>query len=132
MFGKLMSISDPLMWRYFELLSFRPLSEIAALREAIEGGQEPAGREIELAREIVTRFHSTAAAEHAQRDFTTRVHGGVPEDLTERLIEIDASSTRLTSILKELGFVSSGSEAVRKIEEGAGAGQSRENRQPPP
>jgi len=119
MFGKLMSISDPLMWRYFELLSFRPLLEIDALRRAIEQGRNPRDVKFELAREIVARFHSAAAAERAQRDFTTRVRGGVPEDLAEQLIEIDAPSARLTLILKDLGFVASGSEAVRKIEEGA-------------
>jgi tyrosyl-tRNA synthetase len=119
MFGKLMSISDPLMWRYFELLSFRPLGEIAALRHDIAQGRNPRDVKFELAREIVARFHSAAAAEHAQLDFTTRVHGGVPEDLTEQLIEIDAPSARLTAILKDLGFVSSSSEATRKIEEGA-------------
>jgi len=119
MFGKLMSISDPLMWRYFELLSFRPLGDIAALHHDIQQGRNPRDVKFELAREIVARFHSAAAAEHAERDFTTRVHGGVPEDLTEQLIEIDAPSARLTAILKDLGFVSSNSEATRKIEEGA-------------
>jgi len=119
MFGKLMSISDPLMWRYFELLSLRPLGEIAALRHDIAQGRNPRDVKFELAREIVARFHSAAAAEHAERDFTTRVHGGVPEDLTEQLIKIDAPSARLTAILKDLGFVSSSSEATRKIEEGA-------------
>jgi len=114
-----MSISDPLMWRYFELLSLRPLGEIAALRHDIAQGRNPRDVKFELAREIVARFHSAAAAEHAERDFTTRVHGGVPEDLTEQLIEIDAPSARLTAILKDLGFVSSSSEATRKIEEGA-------------
>ena len=119
MFGKLMSISDPLMWRYFELLSFRPLGEIAALRQEIEWGRNPRDVKFELAREIVTRFHSPAAAEHAQRDFTTRVHGGVPEDLPERLIEIGTASARLTVILRDLGFAASNSEAARKIDEGA-------------
>jgi tyrosyl-tRNA synthetase len=119
MFGKLMSISDPLMWRYFELLSFRPLPEIAALRREIVQGRNPRDVKFELAREIVARFHSPAAAEDAQRDFTTRVHGGIPEDLTEQLIEIHAPSARLTAILKDLGFASSSSEATRKIEQGA-------------
>jgi tyrosyl-tRNA synthetase len=119
MFGKLMSISDPLMWRYFELLSFRPLSEVAALRQGIEQGRNPRDVKFELAHEIVARFHSMEKAARAQRDFTTRVHGGVPEDLPERLIEIDAPAAKLTAILKDLGFVASGSEAVRKIEEGA-------------
>jgi tyrosyl-tRNA synthetase len=120
MFGKLMSISDTLMWRYFELLSFRPLTEIAALRSAIDDGRNPRDVKFELAREIVARFHSPAAAEHAQRDFTTRfAQGGVPSDLPEKILEIAAPSVRLTAVLKELGFVSSSSEATRKIEEGA-------------
>jgi tyrosyl-tRNA synthetase len=119
MFGKLMSISDDLMWRYFELLSFRPLGEIAALHKAVEQGRNPRDVKFELAREIVARFHSVAAAEHAQADFTNRVHGGVPVDLTEQLIEINGPTARLTAILKDLGFVSSSSEATRKIEEGA-------------
>jgi len=120
MFGKLMSISDALMWRYFELLSFRPLSEVAALRQATEDGRNPRDVKFELVREIVARFHSAEAAERAQRDFTTRFQqGAVPENLAERVIVIDAPSARLTGILKELGFVSSGSEATRKIEEGA-------------
>jgi tyrosyl-tRNA synthetase len=120
MFGKLMSISDTLMWRYFELLSFRPLGEIAALREAIAEGKNPRDVKFELAREIVARFHSADAAQRAQRDFTTRFQqGAVPEDLAERLFVIDAPSARLTGILKDLGFVSSGSEASRKIDEGA-------------
>jgi tyrosyl-tRNA synthetase len=119
MFGKLMSISDPLMWRYFELLSFRPLGEIAALRKQIDEGRNPRDVKFELAREIVARFHSVEEAQRAERDFTTRVHGGVPEDLIEQRIEIDSPNARLTVILKELGFVASTSEATRKIEEGA-------------
>jgi tyrosyl-tRNA synthetase len=120
MFGKLMSISDLLMWRYFELLSFRPLPELEALRQEVEQGRNPRDVKFELAREIVARFHSSAAAEHAHRDWATRVQAGaVPTDLEERTIEIGAASARLTGILKDLGFVSSGSEANRKIEEGA-------------
>ena len=119
MFGKLMSISDDLMWRYFELLSFRALNDIAALRGEVEQGRNPRDVKFELAREIVARFHSVAAAQHAQDDFTHRVHGGVPADLPEQLIEIDAPAARLTVILKDLGFVASNSEATRKIEEGA-------------
>jgi tyrosyl-tRNA synthetase len=120
MFGKLMSISDELMWRYFELLSFRPLAEIAALRQAVEAGGNPRDIKFELAREIVARFHSAAAAEHAQRDFTARFQqGAIPADLAERLVEIHAPSARLTVLLKDLGLVASSSEATRKIVEGA-------------
>ena len=120
MFGKLMSISDALMWRYFETLSFRPLTDIAALRVSIAEGRNPRDVKFELAREIVARFHSAAAAAQAQQDFVARFsQGAVPADLKEQLVEIDAPSLRLTVLLKDLGFVSSGSEATRKIEEGA-------------
>jgi tyrosyl-tRNA synthetase len=120
MFGKLMSISDTLMWRYFELLSFRPLAEIDALRKAMAEGRNPRDIKFELARELVARFHSAAAADRAQRDFTTRfTQGATPADLPEQLVEIDGGSARLTALLKDLGFVASGSEAVRKIQEGA-------------
>jgi tyrosyl-tRNA synthetase len=120
MFGKLMSISDTLMWRYFELLSFRAVGDIAALRQAVEDGRNPRDVKFELAREIVGRFHSEQAAERAQGDFSARfAQGAVPENLPEQLIEISAPSARLTAILKELGFVASSSEASRKIEEGA-------------
>ncbi len=120
MFGKLMSISDVLMWRYYELLSFRPLAEIDALRASVADGRNPRDVKFDLAQEIVARFHSAAAAQQAQRDFTARFQqGAVPADLVERVMEIDAPSARLTVILKELGFASSGSEATRKIEEGA-------------
>ena len=120
MFGKLMSISDALMWRYFELLSFRPLAEIAALRKAMNEGRNPRDIKFELAREIVARFHSAAEAERAQSDFTTRFQqGAVPEDLAEQVVAIAGASARLTAILKDLGFVASSSEASRKIQEGA-------------
>ena len=120
MFGKLMSISDELMWRYFELLSFRPLVEIAALRQAVAAGRNPRDVKFELAREIVARFHSAAAAERAQHDFTARFQqGAIPADLTERLVQIHAPSARLTVLLKDLGLVASSSEATRKIVEGA-------------
>src|SRR5258708_35570864 len=102
MFGKLMSISDPLMWRYFDLLSFRPLGEIAALRQEIAQGRNPRDVKFELAREIVARFHSAGAAQHAQADFTTRVHGGVPQAFAGQSIEIDTPSAPLTDILHEL------------------------------
>jgi len=120
MFGKLMSISDTLMWRYFELLSFRPLGEIAALQKAMDEGRNPRDIKFELAREIVARFHSADAAERAHADFMTRFQqGAVPENLVELVLSIAGSATRLTAILKDLGFVASSSEASRKIQEGA-------------
>ncbi len=120
MFGKLMSISDDLMWRYFECLSFRPLREIAALREAVAGGVNPRDAKIELALEIVARFHGEAAAHQAQTGFAARFQRGVvPEDLEERVLAIAEPSIRLVMALKEIGLAASTSEASRKIDEGA-------------
>jgi tyrosyl-tRNA synthetase len=120
MFGKLMSISDELMWRYFELLSFRPLGDIAALRRATAEGRNPRDVKFELARELVARFHDTAAAEAAQREFIARVsEKGVPADLPPKVIPVDATGLRLANLLKEAGLASSTSEANRKIDEGA-------------
>jgi tyrosyl-tRNA synthetase len=120
MFGKLMSISDTLMWRYFELLSFRPLSEIAALKRAAGEGRNPRDIKFELARELVTRFHDSAAAERAQKNFTARVTDkAVPDDLPVKVLQVEAAGLRLANLLKEAGLAASTSEANRKIEEGA-------------
>jgi tyrosyl-tRNA synthetase len=120
MFGKIMSISDELMWRYFELLSFRPLAEIAALRRSIEDGRNPRDVKFELAREIVARFHDETAAEAAQREFISRVsEKAVPADLEAKIIPVEATGMRLANVLKEAGLAASTSEANRKIEEGA-------------
>jgi tyrosyl-tRNA synthetase len=120
MFGKLMSISDTLMWRYFELLSFRPLSELTQLKSAAAGGRNPRDIKFELAREIVTRFHDAAAAERAQRNFTARVmEKAVPEDLPLRVLEVEGTELRIANVLKLAGLAASTSEANRKIEEGA-------------
>ncbi|HKF98007.1 MAG TPA: tyrosine--tRNA ligase [Steroidobacteraceae bacterium] len=120
MFGKLMSISDELMWRYFELLSFRPLSDIAALRGQAAGGRNPRDIKFELAREIVARFHDAAAAERAQRNFTARVsEKAVPQDLPVKVVAVQSGGLRLANLLKEAGLAASTTEARRKIEEGA-------------
>ena len=120
MFGKLMSISDELMWRYFELLSFRPLSEIAALRAQAQGGRNPRDIKFELARELVGRFHDAAAAERAQRSFIARVsEKAVPRDLPVKIVPVQGPGLRLANLLKEAGLAGSTSEANRKIEEGA-------------
>jgi len=120
MFGKIMSISDELMWRYFELLSFRPLPDIAALRRATEEGRNPRDVKFELAREIVARFHDAAAADAAQRDFIARVsEKSVPADLAPKVVQVDATGLRLANLLKEAGLAASTSEANRKIDEGA-------------
>lgn len=120
MFGKLMSISDELMWRYFELLSFRGLKDIAVLRREAGDGRNPRDIKFELAREIVARFHDADAAERAQRNFTTRVREkAVPDDLPLKRIPVDGAGLRLANLLKEVGLAASTSEASRKIEEGA-------------
>jgi tyrosyl-tRNA synthetase len=120
MFGKIMSISDDLMWRYFELLSFRPLGDIAALRQATAEGRNPRDVKFELAHEIVARFHDAAAADAAQRDFIARVsEKGVPADLPPKVVPVDATGLRLGNLLKEAGLAASTSEANRKIDEGA-------------
>jgi tyrosyl-tRNA synthetase len=120
MFGKLMSISDELMWRYFELLSFRPLGELAALRRAAEGGRNPRDIKLELAHELVARFHDAAAAERAQRGFIQRVsEKALPDDLPVKVITVDGAGLRIANLLKEAGLAASTSEANRKLDEGA-------------
>lgn len=120
MLGKIMSISDELMWRWYELLSFRPLPEIAALKREAEAGRNPRDVKLELAREIVARFHDAAAAEHAERDFMARVsERAVPTDLAPTTVFVESAGLKLANILKAGGLVSSTSEAYRKIDEGA-------------
>ncbi len=116
MFGKIMSISDELMWRYYELLSFRPLREIAALRQSIGEGRNPRDVKFELARELVARFHSAAAAEQAQAEFIARHREkALPTDLEVKI----SQAPGLVANLVSAGLVKSGSEARRKIAEGA-------------
>jgi tyrosyl-tRNA synthetase len=120
MFGKMMSISDTLMWRYYELLSFRPLEEIARLKRAAQEGRNPRDIKLELAHEIVARFHDAAAADRAQRNFVSRVsEKAVPQDLPLKVIPVDGTGLRIANLLKEAGLAGSTSEANRKIEEGA-------------
>jgi tyrosyl-tRNA synthetase len=119
MFGKVMSISDDLMWRYFQLLSLRPLTDIAALRRAAAEGRNPRDIKFELARELVARFHDPAAAERAHSSFTARVsEKAVPDDLPLKVIQV-GGAVRIANLLKEAGLAASTSEANRKIDEGA-------------
>ena len=120
-FGKLMSVSDELMWRYFELLSFRPLSDIAALREAISQGRNPRDVKFELAKEIVGRFHGAEAAERAQAEFIARFsQKSLPTDLPLQVLKTaDPEGEGVVAALKAAGLASSNSEAVRKLAEGA-------------
>jgi tyrosyl-tRNA synthetase len=120
MFGKLLSISDDLMWRYFELLSFRSLADIAGLRTAAGQGRNPRDIKLELAAEITARFHGQAAAKAASQAFMSRVsEKAVPTDLPPVVIAVDAAGLRIANVLKAAGLAASTSEANRKIDEGA-------------
>jgi len=119
-FGKLMSISDDLMWRYFELLSFRPLGEIASLRKAIAEGRNPRDVKFELGVEIVERFHGAGAGVRARDAFIARFQQGhVPEKIDEVALTTDGSPQRLANVLKNAGLVSSTSDGNRMIDQGA-------------
>ncbi len=117
MFGKLMSISDTLMWSYFELLSFRSLAEIQGFKDEIAAGKNPRDIKVALAQEIVARFHSQADAEAALQRFEARFkHGEIPEDITE--ITLVGAPMGIGKVLREAGLVSSGGEAQRNITQG--------------
>jgi len=119
-FGKLMSISDDLMWRYFELLSFRPLAEIAGLRRAIGEGRNPRDVKFELGVEIVERFHGVGAGVRARDAFIARFQQGhVPEQIERVTLTIDGSPQRLANVLKNAGLVPSTSDGNRMIDQGA-------------
>ncbi len=120
MFGKIMSVSDELMWRYFELLSFRPLSEIEQFKQDVAVGKNPRDIKFLLGQEIVTRFHSATAAKKAQENFIARFQqGAMPDEIPE--IELNATDGQLliANLLKEAGLVGSTSEAIRMIKQGA-------------
>lgn len=119
MFGKLMSISDNLMWRYFELLSLRHTNEIEKFRRDIADGANPRDIKIKLALEIVERFHSKTAAEAALADFVARFQrGAIPDDLATIIIDINEAEIALPNLLKQAGLVESTSEAVRLLKGG--------------
>lgn len=117
-FAKIMSISDELMWRYIELLSFESLETIAKWKADVATGANPRDTKVRFAQEIVTRFHCLADAEKALADFQTRSKGGIPDDVPEIKITIDADSIGVAQLLKLAGLVSSTSEAFRAIEQG--------------
>ena len=120
MFGKLMSISDDLMWRYFEVLSFRSLDDIERLGKRVEDGMNPRDAKFELAMEIVGRFHDDAAAEAAKEEFISRFReGAMPEDMPELTLETEGGTLGIAHLLKGAGLVSSTSEAFRMIKQGA-------------
>jgi tyrosyl-tRNA synthetase len=120
MFGKIMSVSDDLMWRYFELLSFRPLDDIARLKTEVSGGRNPRDVKFELAEEIVARFHDSASAEREKSEFIARFQqGAMPEEIAEVRVTSIGGKLGIASLLREAGLVSSNSEAFRMIQQGA-------------
>jgi len=120
MFGKIMSISDELMWRYYDLLSFKPLEEISDLKQQVAAGANPRDVKIALAKEIIARFHDEAAAEAAHQDFTQRFSkNALPDDIPEVTVTADADTMPIANLLKEAGLVDSTSEAIRMIKQGA-------------
>ena len=120
MFGKLMSISDELMWRYFELVSFRPMTEINAWRLECENGANPRNYKVKLAQEIIERFHDAAAAEKALENFEARFQrGAIPDEMDELTLSTEGSGYSIANLLKDAGLASSTSEAIRMINQGA-------------
>jgi tyrosyl-tRNA synthetase len=118
-FGKLMSVSDTLMWRYIELLSFRPLETVHEWRAQVEGGRNPRDVKVGFAKEIVERFHGKAAAEKAEADFNARFReGAMPEDMAQVTVPAGAAGIALPQLLKQAGLVPSAAEALRMIEQG--------------
>lgn len=119
MFGKIMSISDVLMWRYYELLSFRPLDEVAQLKAEVDAGANPRDTKILLAKEIIARFHDEAAAEKAHENFIARFQkGAIPDDIEEVTLAA-GEGMAIANLLKDAGLVGSTSDAMRMIKQGA-------------
>ena len=120
MFGKLMSISDDLMWRYFELLSFRTLDEVEQLRLAVQQGMNPRDAKFQLGQEIVERFHDKAAAEGALAAFIARFQkGAMPDEMPELTIDANGGEVKIANLLKDASLTGSTSDAFRMIKQGA-------------
>ncbi len=120
MFGKLMSISDDLMWRYFELLSFRSSTDIAALQKAAGEGRNPRDIKIELAMEIIERFHDGAAAEKARDDFIARFsRGEIPDEMSECELATENGELGIANVLRGAGLTASNAEGFRMLQQGA-------------
>jgi len=120
MFGKIMSISDELMWRYFELLSFRPMDDVEQFQRDIDAGANPRDIKFLLAEEIIARFHDAAAAEAAKQDFIVRfTRGALPDDMPEIEIELDQDTIGIAALLKQSGLTDSTSDSFRMIKQGA-------------
>ena len=120
MFGKVMSISDELMWRYYELLSFKSLPDIQALKAAVNDGKNPRDVKVLLAKELIARFYGQAAAEAAEQDFIQRFQKNqIPDDLTEVTVTVSEGKIGIAHLLKQAGLVESTSDALRMIDAGA-------------
>ncbi|MBO1520362.1 tyrosine--tRNA ligase [Oceanisphaera pacifica] len=120
MFGKVMSLSDEMMWRYFELLSRLSLDELAALKQSVADGSNPRDIKILLAKELISRYHSEAAAEQAHQDFVNRFQkNAIPDDLPEVTLNVAADGMAIANLLKEAGLVNSTSDGLRMIKQGA-------------
>jgi len=119
MFGKLMSISDEMMWRYFDLLSFRSNAELAALKQQVEDGDNPRDIKFLLCEEIVTRFHDRVAADAARETFIARFRGGaMPEDIAEKTLDTSGKGIGIAAALTQCGLTSSNSDAFRMLKQG--------------
>ena len=116
MFAKVMSISDVMMWRYYELLSFRSIAEIAQFKTDVDGGRNPRDIKVLLAQEIVERFHSRQAAEDALADFNHRARGGIPDEVPE--LALSGAPMGIGQLLKQANLCASSSEALRMVEQG--------------
>ncbi|MGV3741292.1 MAG: tyrosine--tRNA ligase [Burkholderiaceae bacterium] len=116
MFAKVMSISDEMMWRYYDLLSFRTLEEIAGFKKEVEQGRNPRDIKVLLGQEIVARFHSQTAADEALQDFDRRAKGGIPDDVPE--VTLQGAPLGVGQLLKQAGLCPSTSEALRMVEQG--------------
>jgi tyrosyl-tRNA synthetase len=120
MFGKIMSISDVLMWRYYELLSFKPLEEIENYKTQISEGKNPRDVKIDLAKELIARFHDEAAAQGAHEEFINRFQkGALPDDMPELEVVAEGGEIGIANLLKNIGLVASTSDAFRMIKQGA-------------
>ncbi len=116
MFGKLMSISDEMMWRYYDLLSFKSIQDVQRLKEEVANGRNPRDVKVELGKEIVTRFHSSAAADAALEDFVARSRGGIPDDIPS--VSLSGAPLGIGQLLKQAGLCASTSEALRLVDQG--------------
>ena len=118
MFAKVLSISDDLMWRWYTLLSFRSLGDIGKLQEEVQQGRNPKDAKVLLAKEITARFHSAAAADAAEQDFINRSRGGVPDEIEEQTVQLEAGPIGIGALLKQTGLAASSGEGNRLIDGG--------------